>query len=248
MACADRRGANRLGVPCLDRPSEPHAVTSRCIRPYQRYRGEVPDRRVGDWAVRSNPDGRGFLVCIPGCPGLKRPSAARGLRSVSRGHGAGRTDRHDRDGSFSLDREGRKSHGNRCQSHSDRSRSDPHLGRQRRVSGVDLQTVGIILMVVGAVGGLISLIFWSSWGGVPARDRRPRGRPRRRASLARTKSGSPDGSTEGGAPAARPSLRFSDARRSPDRRTSPLRAGDPARGARRARRAPSPDDIRRGRP
>ena len=33
------------------------------------------------------------------------------------------------------------------------------------VSGVDLQTVGIILMVVGAVGGLISLIFWSSWGG-----------------------------------------------------------------------------------
>ena len=32
-------------------------------------------------------------------------------------------------------------------------------------SGVDLQTVGIILMVVGAVGGLISLIFWSSWGG-----------------------------------------------------------------------------------
>ena len=33
------------------------------------------------------------------------------------------------------------------------------------VSGVDLQTVGIILMVVGAAGGLISLVFWSSWGG-----------------------------------------------------------------------------------
>ena len=33
------------------------------------------------------------------------------------------------------------------------------------VSGIDLQTVGIILMVVGAVGGVISLIFWSSWGG-----------------------------------------------------------------------------------
>ena len=33
------------------------------------------------------------------------------------------------------------------------------------VSGVDLQTVGVILMVVGAVGGLISLAFWSSWGG-----------------------------------------------------------------------------------
>jgi hypothetical protein len=33
------------------------------------------------------------------------------------------------------------------------------------VSGVDLNTVGVILMVVGAAGGLISLIFWSSWGG-----------------------------------------------------------------------------------
>ncbi len=32
-------------------------------------------------------------------------------------------------------------------------------------SGIDLNTVGIILMVVGAVGALISLIFWSSWGG-----------------------------------------------------------------------------------
>src|SRR6478609_2140995 len=33
------------------------------------------------------------------------------------------------------------------------------------VSGVDLNTVGIILMVVGAAGALISLVFWSSWGG-----------------------------------------------------------------------------------
>ena len=33
------------------------------------------------------------------------------------------------------------------------------------VSGVDLQTVGVILMVVGAVGGLLSMMFWSSWGG-----------------------------------------------------------------------------------
>ena len=33
------------------------------------------------------------------------------------------------------------------------------------VSGVDLNTVGVILMIVGAVGGLISLVFGSSWGG-----------------------------------------------------------------------------------
>jgi hypothetical protein len=33
------------------------------------------------------------------------------------------------------------------------------------VSGIDINTVGVILMVVGLVGGLISLVFWSSWGG-----------------------------------------------------------------------------------
>jgi len=31
------------------------------------------------------------------------------------------------------------------------------------VSGVDINTVGVILMVVGAAGALISLVFWSSW-------------------------------------------------------------------------------------
>jgi hypothetical protein len=42
------------------------------------------------------------------------------------------------------------------------------------VSGIDLATVGVILMVVGIVGGLISLAFWSSWGGVVYRDRDPK--------------------------------------------------------------------------
>ncbi len=37
-------------------------------------------------------------------------------------------------------------------------------------SGVDLDTVGVILMVVGAAGGLISLVFWSSWGGFGGRE------------------------------------------------------------------------------
>jgi hypothetical protein len=36
------------------------------------------------------------------------------------------------------------------------------------VSGVELDTIGIILMVVGAVGAVLSLVFWSSWGGVHA--------------------------------------------------------------------------------
>ncbi|HEU0336242.1 MAG TPA: hypothetical protein VFR43_06785 [Gaiellaceae bacterium] len=33
------------------------------------------------------------------------------------------------------------------------------------VSGLDITTVGVILMVVGIVGLLLSLVFWSSWGG-----------------------------------------------------------------------------------
>ena len=36
-------------------------------------------------------------------------------------------------------------------------------------SGIDLNTVGIVLMVVGGVGLLLSLIFWSSWGGFGSR-------------------------------------------------------------------------------
>ncbi len=32
--------------------------------------------------------------------------------------------------------------------------------------GVDVNMVGIILVIVGAIGLLLSMIFWSSWGGV----------------------------------------------------------------------------------
>jgi hypothetical protein len=40
------------------------------------------------------------------------------------------------------------------------------------VSGLEIQTIGVILMVVGALGLLMSLIFWSTWGGFG--DRRDR--------------------------------------------------------------------------
>jgi len=33
------------------------------------------------------------------------------------------------------------------------------------VSGVSIQAVGVILMIVGVLGLVLSLIFWSSWGG-----------------------------------------------------------------------------------
>jgi hypothetical protein len=32
-------------------------------------------------------------------------------------------------------------------------------------SGINLHTVGVILLIVGIVGFVISLFFWSSWGG-----------------------------------------------------------------------------------
>ncbi len=32
-------------------------------------------------------------------------------------------------------------------------------------SGIDVQTVGWIVLVVGALGLVLSMIFWSSWGG-----------------------------------------------------------------------------------
>jgi hypothetical protein len=34
------------------------------------------------------------------------------------------------------------------------------------VTGIEIATVGWILMIAGIVGGLLSLIFWSTWGGV----------------------------------------------------------------------------------
>jgi len=40
------------------------------------------------------------------------------------------------------------------------------------VSGVDLVAVGWILMVVGALGLVLSIIFWSTWGGVGTARRR----------------------------------------------------------------------------
>ncbi len=39
------------------------------------------------------------------------------------------------------------------------------------VSGLNIHTIGVILMVVGLVGLVLSLMFWSSWGGVATRRR-----------------------------------------------------------------------------
>jgi hypothetical protein len=33
------------------------------------------------------------------------------------------------------------------------------------VAGADVDAIGVILMIVGAIGLVLSLVFWSSWGG-----------------------------------------------------------------------------------
>jgi hypothetical protein len=42
-------------------------------------------------------------------------------------------------------------------------------------SGFSIHTVGIILMVVGAVGLVLSVVFWSSWGGFHGASNRREG-------------------------------------------------------------------------
>ena len=57
------------------------------------------------------------------------------------------------------------------------------------VSGLELQTIGVILMVVGAIGLLMSMIFWSSWGGFHRRAAYVEGEaPVRRRTLAPRRS------------------------------------------------------------
>ena len=34
-----------------------------------------------------------------------------------------------------------------------------------QTTGIDLHMIGIILLVVGIIGALMSAVFWSSWGG-----------------------------------------------------------------------------------
>ena len=49
-----------------------------------------------------------------------------------------------------------------------------------QVNEVDLQAVGVILMISGALGLVLSLIFWNSWGGFGRRDLVVDGGTRRR--------------------------------------------------------------------
>ena len=39
------------------------------------------------------------------------------------------------------------------------------------LANLDVDAIGVILMVIGIVGLILSMIFWSSWGGVGGRRR-----------------------------------------------------------------------------
>ena len=43
-------------------------------------------------------------------------------------------------------------------------------GIETSVAGIDVNAIGVILLIVGAVGALLSLVFWSSWGGSRGRE------------------------------------------------------------------------------
>ncbi len=43
---------------------------------------------------------------------------------------------------------------------------------EAQVQGIDIATVGVILMIVGAIGMLLSLLFWSSFAPFGTREER----------------------------------------------------------------------------
>jgi hypothetical protein len=45
---------------------------------------------------------------------------------------------------------------------------------EAEVSGLDIQVIGVILMIVGIAGFVLSMVFWSSWGGPAYFGRRER--------------------------------------------------------------------------
>ena len=45
-------------------------------------------------------------------------------------------------------------------------------GVSYEVAGMDVDAIGWILLIVGAIGVVLSMIFWSSWGGVGGGRRR----------------------------------------------------------------------------
>jgi hypothetical protein len=45
-------------------------------------------------------------------------------------------------------------------------------GVNAEVAGLNVDAIGVILVVIGAIGLVLSMIFWSSWGGMSGGRRR----------------------------------------------------------------------------
>jgi hypothetical protein len=45
-------------------------------------------------------------------------------------------------------------------------------GVNAEVAGLNVDAIGVILVVIGAIGLVLSMIFWSSWGGMGGGRRR----------------------------------------------------------------------------
>jgi Domain of unknown function (DUF6458) len=58
-------------------------------------------------------------------------------------------------------------------------------GVTAEAEGLDVNAIGVILMIVGILGLVLSLIFWSSWGGFRRRATYVEGGPVRRAGAPR---------------------------------------------------------------
>ena len=53
-------------------------------------------------------------------------------------------------------------------------------GVTAEAQGLDINAIGVILLIVGLLGLVVSMIFWSSWGGFQRRTTYVEGGPRRR--------------------------------------------------------------------
>ena len=56
-------------------------------------------------------------------------------------------------------------------------------GVTAEAEGLDVNAIGVILLIVGILGLVLSMIFWSSWGGFHRRTAYVEGAPVRRRSV-----------------------------------------------------------------
>ncbi len=61
-------------------------------------------------------------------------------------------------------------------------------GVTANAEGLDINAIGVILLIIGLLGLVISMIFWSSWGGFQRRAAYVEGGPVRRVATPRRRA------------------------------------------------------------